>query len=100
LVVCGRCCVDYSFMDDVLSNQGSDDDEEEDDDDEDSSGNGAEPVFIPDLGPALRKGTGRSWPSKFIPSSPTDTPAELFSGRRQHIRVTRSVLAPSLPPGQ
>jgi ribonuclease HI len=52
------------------------------------------------MGPPLRKGTGRSWPSKFILSSTTDTPAELFSGRRKHIRVTRSVLAPSLSPGQ
>ena len=102
LVVCGRCCIDYSFMDDVLSNRGNgDDEEEEDDDDEDSGGNGAEPDFIHDLlGPSLRKGTGRSWPSKFIPSSTTDTPAELFSGRRKHIRVTRSVLTPSLSPGQ
>ncbi|KAH6842276.1 ribonuclease H-like domain-containing protein [Chaetomium sp. MPI-CAGE-AT-0009] len=78
-VVCGKCCVDYSFMDDVLSNQGNGDDEEEEDDDEDSGV----------LGPPLRKGTGRSWPSKFIPSLTTDTPAELFSGRRQHIRVKR-----------
>ncbi|KAL2125962.1 hypothetical protein VTI74DRAFT_2078 [Chaetomium olivicolor] len=90
LVVCGRCCVDYSFMDDVPSNQGNSDDEEEEENDEDSGGNGAEPDFIHDLlGPPLRKGTGRSWPSKFIPSSTTDTPAELFSGRRKHIRVTR-----------
>lgn len=63
LVVCGKCCSDYSYMDDS----------EEDEEDE-----YPEP---PDTGPAF--------PSRFAPPVPGVPPLSLFTGRFQFGSVVR-----------
>lgn len=87
LEVCGRCCVDYSFMDDVLGR-----DSENDDEDADSASSDDMP-----LGVRPRKGTGRIFPTKFVPPSTSVTPSELFTGQRQHMLMTRQVNAQPQP---
>lgn len=87
LVICGKCCVDYSFMDEVLSH-----DSEDEDQDDDSFGPVIEAMPNPtasQLALGLRRGTGRVFPTKFVPPSALETPSELFSSRKSHIRVTR-----------
>ncbi|AEO53788.1 hypothetical protein MYCTH_2295591 [Thermothelomyces thermophilus ATCC 42464] len=76
LVTCGKCCVDYSFMDDVLGHD-SENEEQEDD------------LFGLLDGFPLRRCTGRAFPTKFVPPSGSETPFELFSGRKSYMRVTR-----------
>ncbi|KAK0657949.1 ribonuclease H-like domain-containing protein [Cercophora newfieldiana] len=91
-VTCGKCCVDFSFMDDVL---GADEDDEEDDD----VVNNDIPKLNFNLQPMSRdltRGTGRVFPTEFTAPSPLVKPLELFSGRRNHINVTRFTL-PSNP---
>ncbi|KAM5344080.1 hypothetical protein ACJ41O_012617 [Fusarium nematophilum] len=78
-VVCGYCCVDYSFMDEVLEEESM---EREDDGPcaerhlDEASLSGSEP----DIGPtrAFTRGTGRVIPTRFIPPSAASTPGELF----------------------
>ena len=41
--------------------------------------------------PTLKKGTGRVFPTEFAPPSASVTPLELFSGKRNHMAVTRQV---------
>jgi len=100
LVYCGRCCTDYTGM-------GGSDSEEEEEDDADADAddflhsldirpaNLANMREMLSLGNRLRRGTGRVFPTKFVPSSATETPMELFTGRRRHIEVTRKVNASS-----
>lgn len=94
-VWCGKCCVDYSFMDEVLSRNGEDGYESGDHPD-----SGVEATHGPNTtGPnasrsndqpiPLRRGTGRAFPTKFIPPSASETPLELFSGRKSHMLVNR-----------
>ena len=67
LVVCPRCCTDYSFM-------GSSDEDEEQNDEANSASES-------DLGaicPKLRRGTGRIIPQKFVPLA-AGQPTTLFS---------------------
>jgi len=97
LVICGRCCVDYGFMNEDLSSEGED---EEDSDDKNSDED--LPVLVditaslnpvdPDPWNAMTRGTGRVFPKKFTPPTASITPSELFSGRRNHLMVTRHVL--------
>ncbi|GAB1314707.1 ribonuclease H [Madurella fahalii] len=118
LVTCGKCCVDYSFMDDVLSHASEDEDEDGDHPgseveatDLDLAADGSnttgpnthrsnnQPIFVETpqipadpldaLGPRLRRGTGRAFPTKFVPSSASVTPSELFSGQKSHMLITR-----------
>jgi ribonuclease HI len=115
LVICGKCCVDYSFMDDVLSHDSNDVDEDSDrlgsevdanrlcsaTNDSNATRSSAPcsnnqptapetPQLPADLfGPGLRRGTGRVFPTKFVPPSAAVTPLELFSGRRNHGLITR-----------
>jgi ribonuclease HI len=108
LVCCGKCCVDYSFMDDVLSQDSEDDDEHDDSlgleieaadsdlaaenwNNEDSAARRSN--TRPLAGPELRRGTGRVFPTKFAPPSASITPLELFSDRSTHMRITRQVSA-------
>ncbi|KAK4147295.1 RNase H domain protein [Dichotomopilus funicola] len=138
-VVCGKCCVDYSFMDEVLSrgsgdeDDGDEEEEEEEDDDDDNdddkddrnniSGYGVRAPFclsefdltafnlsgcdpstfsqsafdqsdfvMSTPGQGLRRGMGHVFPTKFVPPSTDITPDELFTGRRNHIQVTRFTL--------
>ncbi len=90
LVTCHKCCADYSFMDDVLSHGSEEEDENEEEDEDDwyRPGPGAGPVN--DL-LGLRRGTGQSFPAKFVPPSASATPLELFSGRKAFMRVIRYV---------
>jgi len=81
LEVCGKCCVDYSFMDDVLGRDSENEDEDADSSKSDDMPSGVRP----------RKGTGRIFPTKFVPPSASVTPSELFTGQRQHMRITRHV---------
>lgn len=88
-VVCGRCCVDYGFMDDVLDRDSENEDEDEDDEAAIES-HGLHGNLDPDtmadmLGPRLTKGTGRTFPTKFVPPSASVTPSVLFTGKRQHM---------------
>lgn len=97
LVWCGRCCVDYSFMNEGLSSEDEDEDMDEDsDEDEDLPGlvdptSNLDPV---DSEPwnAMTRGTGRVFPKEFTPPSSSVTPSELFSGHRNHLKVTRHAL--------
>lgn len=41
------------------------------------------------LGPRIRRGTGRVFPTKFVPLPGAGTPAELFCGRETHILIAR-----------
>lgn len=89
---CGRCCVDYTFM-----NEDKDSDEDDDDDEDEDLPDLVDATF--DVPPAphdpwdeMKRGTGRVFPDEFTPPTPSITASELFSGQRQHIRVTRYVL--------
>lgn len=85
LGVCGICCVDYSFMEEVLDDGGDDEVEDEDEDqtqDDDSDDwSGA--------GRRVKKGTGRAFPTKFVPPTPATTPEAAFSGNMRHMNVIR-----------
>lgn len=92
LVVCGRCCTDYSFMDDVLDDDDEDDDlleEEYGDEDEESDELSVQALYLP--GPSTEKvrGTGQVFPSKFVPPNSNMAPLEVFPNRHQHMRVFR-----------
>ena len=76
LQICGRCCVDYKFG------------FEESSDAQDVSGHGEDERKRPSHN-ALTKGTGRIFPTKFIPPSTRLTPSELFIGKVHHMLVTR-----------
>ncbi|KAK3996561.1 ribonuclease H-like domain-containing protein [Cladorrhinum sp. PSN332] len=86
LVCCGKCCTDYSFMD--SENEGQDDDSlgsKVEATDSDPAADPLDPL-------RLRRGTGRAFPTRFVPPSASITPLELFSGQRSHIRITRYTL--------
>ncbi|KAI8946031.1 ribonuclease H-like domain-containing protein [Xylaria longipes] len=90
-VVCGKCCTDYSFMDDILSNdEGEYEDEDEDGgEDEDDS---EMPHLIPDtFDDEKRRGTGRVFPTVFNPPSAQVKPTELFPGKATYARITRYI---------
>jgi ribonuclease HI len=115
LTICGKCCVDYSFMDDILSHDSENDDEDSDylgsevgstdldldaDDlntpDSNARRSNNQPTTTEDphipthsFGPGFRRGTGRIFPTKFGPPSASVTPLELFSGRKTHMLITR-----------
>ena len=103
LVVCGKCCSDYSFMDEVNGLDGEDDDDDSenvDDDSEDEYRNSDEesnnrpivtaaPRMPLNMGPELTRGTGLAFPDKFVPPSASITPMDLFTGRSARMRVTR-----------
>lgn len=91
LVVCPRCCTDYSFMDDVLDDDLDDDDEylsEEEDEDEEIKVLHAQPLG-PKWSDEIVRGTGQVFPSKFVPSNSNKAPLEVFPNRHQHIGVVR-----------
>lgn len=115
LIVCGSCCVDYSFMDEALGNGHDSEDESEEDypaqENEmpdrvmdvpgflerwNRSTNHSTATQAPQLpadafGSTLRRGTGRVFPTKFISPNASVTPGDLFSGRRPHMRIVRQV---------
>lgn len=90
LVVCHRCCVDYSFMDEILSDQDDNDESSspstESDWEEDERVNpfSLGPVIFAPGGPSgdLTRGTGRVLPTKFLPPSTSCKPKEMFISSR------------------
>ncbi|KAH7308384.1 putative ribonuclease H1 [Stachybotrys elegans] len=82
LVWCGKCCTDYSYMEDVLGEDNKDFEGDR------NSPNVAAPAGR-GLGPEKVKGTGLVFPSRFEPPVETQPPLELFSGRRRHLKMTR-----------
>ncbi|KAH7124909.1 ribonuclease H-like domain-containing protein [Dactylonectria estremocensis] len=99
LVVCGRCCVDYSFMDEVLEDS---DEAAERESQEIYNLLSAESRAEIDArwGPPsrtssvnsdpthdIRRGTGRVLPTKFVPPSPASTPDILFPPGISHQAV-------------
>jgi ribonuclease HI len=105
LVICGKCCSDYSFMDDVL---GEDDDEDEETDDEtravvnatwgppgrrseaQASNDNKPPIPKDIFGTPKRRGTGRVFPTKFdAPLTPSTLPTDLFVGIPTYGKLSR-----------
>lgn len=105
LVICGRCCSDYTGMGDSEDDDDSFDDDDDDDEQDmpivtgiiGSVYNNNVPLSsrpssggLSDFGvPNFRKGTGRVFPTKFFPPAGTTDPMQLFSGRRKWINMTR-----------
>ncbi|KAH7126076.1 putative ribonuclease H1 [Dactylonectria macrodidyma] len=106
LVRCGRCCSDYSFMDDVLGEDRGDfdddehddenyDDEDYDDEDHDDEDHDLAPdaassaIHDCSLGPEAVKGTGLVFPSKFTPPANPLQPMELFCSRVRFMNLLR-----------
>lgn len=71
LVVCAKCTVDYSFMEE---------DDDGDDNARDLDKNGT------------RRDTGQVFATKFVPPSADAVPTEVFSGRKRHRTTTRYTL--------
>ncbi|KAM7197958.1 rnase h domain protein [Naviculisporaceae sp. PSN 640] len=100
-VVCHRCCVDFSFMEERFLRSGSAFYDaafySESDDDAFSD---TEPAFVPrgesarvvDDDRKPKRGSGRVFPAKFQPPSTSVTPQELFSGRMKFMEVKRFTL--------
>jgi len=87
-VSCGKCCVDYSFMDDEDAESLGSDIEAT------ATENSQLPAsLLGSFGLRLKRGTGRVFPTKFAPPSSSITPVELFSGRKIYGRITRQVNA-------
>lgn len=91
LVQCGRCCSDYSFMDDVLGEHREvlEDDEKDDEDHDLAPVAAPSAIGVPSLGSDVVRGTGLVFPSKFRhPVSPL-RPMELFRGRVRFMNIVR-----------
>lgn len=88
LVVCGKCCTDYSFM-------SSSSDKDDYDDDDDSPMNNppinkdGDPGAPHSLGPEMRIGGGRVIPERFTPPTTSIMPTELFRGQKTYFGLTR-----------
>ncbi|KAF4966736.1 hypothetical protein FSARC_5601 [Fusarium sarcochroum] len=76
LVVRGRCCVDYSFMDEVLQDSGGENSDEDNKLYNELSPGGRAAIDAR-WGPPST-GTGRVLPTVFIPSSSSSKPEDLF----------------------
>ncbi|KAJ4309120.1 hypothetical protein N0V84_011686 [Fusarium piperis] len=103
LHVCGSCCVDYTFMDEVLAESDEAPDllsHQRSSAEHAQPGPGyfrridpvidVQPLAMQDQG--CIRGNGRVYPSKFVPPSPASTPDELFPagmGRRASPHVYR-----------
>ncbi|KAK5663807.1 hypothetical protein OQA88_10 [Cercophora sp. LCS_1] len=77
LVWCGKCCVDYSFMDEVSAENNDEDeheDEDDNDDEEEEETHMTSLAVTSGLSSARRKGTGRVFPTEFTPPSTCTLP--------------------------
>ncbi|KAI4864679.1 ribonuclease H-like protein [Hypoxylon rubiginosum] len=79
LVYCGKCCTDYSEMNDPSTD--SEDDEDEDDEDDGSSTNPGN-TRVPRDGTEKKRGTGKVFPTRFTPPTGSIRPTELFHSTR------------------
>ncbi|KAL1852813.1 hypothetical protein Daus18300_012057 [Diaporthe australafricana] len=90
LVICGRCCTDYSFMD---GDSDDDDDYEHSDVEEDNNEEPDEPTedILRVLGSGTEKvrGTGKVFPSKFVSSNSNTAPLQEFPNRHRHLDILR-----------
>ncbi|KAK7974012.1 RNase H domain protein [Apiospora arundinis] len=102
LVVCGKCCSDYSFMDENVDEDTGEYEDEHEAQNYAPVRFGGMRLEQPSAGRVLasqqlssfrsiekRRGTGRAFPSKFCPPSSTITPTELFVRRHSWMRPTR-----------
>lgn len=87
LVICGRCCTDYTGMGDDSDDDDEDWDVEEDEEEEPDK----PPKDLLDslIGTEKVRGTGKVFPSKFVPSNSNKKPLEEFSNRHRHIDAVR-----------
>ncbi|KAI0442770.1 ribonuclease H-like protein [Xylaria telfairii] len=101
-VVCGKCCVDYSSMEDALSSsEGEDgvlDAETLSRESRAAIDSSRPPLDFADPdgeecmhGMKKRRGTGRVFPTRFNPPSTTIMPTELFPGKATYARLTRYI---------
>ncbi|KAM0807057.1 putative Ribonuclease H-like domain-containing protein [Seiridium cardinale] len=107
LVTCGRCCTDYSFMEDVPSDGENDGESNVSDTDmmyeqlsperraeidarwgpphpvnTQANASVSQPRGLPaDMGPEKRRGIGRAFPTKFFPPDRSILPTKLFPGQ-------------------
>lgn len=93
LVVCNRCCTDYSDnneddLDDEFVFSDDDNTEEHKKDEQPDEGH-RHPGPCVDLGPNKVKGTGKVLPSKFVPSSSNKSPLVEFSNHWRYIGILR-----------
>ncbi|KAK6956617.1 hypothetical protein Daesc_001896 [Daldinia eschscholtzii] len=91
LVVCGKCCTDYSFMDEEEEEEEEEDKDEDVDDHFGRRSSVEENIPQPPSDPEERKGTGRVIPTRFIPPTDSIIPTELFPGQRTYLNITRFV---------
>lgn len=99
LVVCGKCCTDYSDMNDVSDEHEEDEEDEEDEDgkhgsdDEksiDSTSAARVRAFWRDVFvPEMKKGTGKEFPTKFNPPNSLSVPTQLFPVKTINKNSTR-----------
>ncbi|KAF3055080.1 Ribonuclease H1 [Daldinia childiae] len=105
LVVCGKCCTDYSFMsgssdeDEDYDDDDDDDDDGDEDEDEDEDSpmkdapinedGDADPPRL--FGEEMRRGTGQVIPEKFTPPTTSIMPLELFRGQATYFRQIRYI---------
>lgn len=99
LVICYKCTVDYSFMDDVLAADKYDEDKEEEEDgggQKDTSvkkaagDNHVDDAISNPLDPfEKRRGNGSVIASKFTPPLGETNPMQVFKGQRTYANLTR-----------
>lgn len=91
--VCHRCTTDYSILNEDLDtptdSDATGDEENESEERVNHEIDGTLEDILAPFEPKMRRGTGLVFPTRFFPPSPTITPGELFSGRRQFMALTR-----------
>ncbi|KAL1852110.1 hypothetical protein VTK73DRAFT_9279 [Phialemonium thermophilum] len=110
LVVCGKCCTDYSFMDEVDGSDGEDDEDEDDDEDDEYGdwGHGHRLGYLESpsvslfgmasvprpaptrFGGGTSRETGQVLPTKYSPRRPVH-PMELFPNQRNSMGFGRFI---------
>lgn len=89
LVVCPRCSTDYSFIGDDLDDDDQDLPEEEDEYEEVDLGRPERISRVMNWSDEMVRGTGKVFPSKFVPSNSDTAPLDEFPNRHQHIGIVR-----------
>ncbi|POS71943.1 RNase H domain-containing protein [Diaporthe helianthi] len=94
LVHCGRCCTDYSVMNDLLDEEDDEEDDDEDWDVEDDQHEQPDEMREDRLrcmspGDEMVRGTGKVFPTKFVPSNSNKAPLDEFPNRRRHMNAVR-----------
>lgn len=89
LVVCHKCCTDYSEVpyDDDEDMPVEEDEDEEEEKDEDEVPESL--LRVRNASNEMVRGTGQVFPSKFVPSNSNTAPLVEFPNRHQHIGIVR-----------